>query len=59
MTLTSRIEDLWEIVKSTKVHEIDNQDVEFALSVMVRPYPCNIFSVWIYLSVFKDYLDDE
>jgi len=36
------------------MHEIDNQDVEFSLSVMLKPYPCNIFSVWIYIAVFKD-----
>ena len=49
--LTS-LQNLWEKLKSTKLHAIDNQDVEFSLSVLVKPYPCNVFSVWIYVAYF-------
>ena len=55
----SGLDDLWEALRTTRMHEIDNQDVEFSLSVMLRPYPCNIYSVWIYIAVFRDDLDDN
>ena len=47
------------MVKNTRVHEIDNQDVEFSLSVMLKAYPCNIMSVWIYVAVFRQADDDD
>jgi len=52
-TLVS-LQQIWEKLKGTKVHEIDNQDVEFSLSVWIKPYPCNVFSVWIYIAAFMD-----
>jgi len=57
-TLTS-LEALWGVLKNVRMHEIDSQDVEFSLSVMIRPYPCNVYSVWMYLAVFRDDLEDE
>jgi hypothetical protein len=42
------------MVKNTKIHEIDDQDVEFSISVMLKPYSSNIFSVWVYMAYFKD-----
>jgi hypothetical protein len=50
----SSLEDLWEALKNTRLHEIDSQDVEFSLSVMLRSYPSNVYSVWIYIAVFRD-----
>jgi hypothetical protein len=41
------------------MHEIDSQEVEFSLSVSLKPFPCNVFSVWMYIAVFRDDLDDD
>lgn len=57
-TLVS-LETLWETLKNTRMHEIDNQDIEFSLSVLAKAYPSNIISVWLYIAVFKEEeLDD-
>jgi len=53
-TTFSSQEHIWEMVKNTRAHEIDHQEVEFSLSVMLKPYSSNVFSVWIYLSVLRD-----
>ena len=45
---------IWEMVKNTRAHEIDHQEVEFSLSVMLTPYPSNVFSVWVYIAVLRD-----
>lgn len=50
----TRFEEIWEHLKQTRMHEIDNSDVSFSLSVMLKPYPCNVFSVWIFIAVFRD-----
>ena len=47
-------EAIWEMVKNVRAHEIDYQEVEFSLTVMLHPYPSNIFSVWVYLAVRRD-----
>ena len=57
-TLTN-LEAIWEMLKNVRAHEIDSQDVEFSLSVMLSPYPCNVFSVWIYIAVFRDDIEDD
>jgi hypothetical protein len=36
------------------MHEIDNQEVEFSLSVLVKAYSSNVFSVWMYIAAYKD-----
>lgn len=36
------------------MHEHDNQDVEFSLSVQLMAYSCNIISVWVYIAMFRD-----
>lgn len=41
------------------MHEFDNQDVEFSLSVVLKGYPCNVISVWIYIAMFTDDFDIE
>ncbi len=43
-------ESITEAVFATGVHLSEDKKVEFALAVHVHPYPCNIFSVWIYVS---------
>jgi len=45
-------EELWKKVALTKMHAVNRQDVEFALSVYIHAYPSNVLSVWIYLAAF-------
>lgn len=59
VSLGSNLSEIWKAIEATKMHEIDIQDAEFSLSVMVKAYPCNVFSVWIYVACFKDELRDE
>lgn len=40
---------LVERVRSTGIHANADGRVEFALSVYVQPYPCNVLSVWVFL----------
>ena len=47
------------MVKNTRIHEIDNQDVEFSLSVKLRAYPCNVVSVWLYIAAFRNGDDED
>lgn len=56
-TTFSSPEAIWELVKNTRTHEIDHQEVEFSLSVMLTPYPANVFSVWVYIAVLRDAAD--
>jgi hypothetical protein len=53
-TTFSSPDAIWEMVKNTRAHEIDHQEVEFSLSVMLTPYPSNVFSVWVYIAVLRD-----
>lgn len=53
-TTFTRLEEIWEKLKQTRMHEIDNSDAAFSLSVMLRPYPCNVYSVWMYIAVFRN-----
>lgn len=52
-TLT-RLESLWEELKNVRMHEYDNQDVEFSLSVQLTAYSSNVISVWVYIAMFRD-----
>ncbi|XP_050101175.1 coiled-coil and C2 domain-containing protein 2A [Anopheles aquasalis] len=36
-------------VKGTGIHLNSEADVEFALGVHIKPYPCNVYSVWVFL----------
>lgn len=45
----TNLDDLWEEIKNTGMHNIVGSNVEFVLSVFVYAYPCNVISVWIYL----------
>lgn len=53
-TTFSSEEAIWEMVRNTRAHEIDHQEVEFSLSVMLKAYPHNVFSVWVYIAVSRD-----
>ena len=33
---------------ATRVHEVEEESAQFALAVAVVPYPCEVFSVWVY-----------
>lgn len=48
------LDQLWKDVMTTKIHMVDRNDVEFVLTVYVKPYPANIYSVWIYLAAIFD-----
>jgi coiled-coil and C2 domain-containing protein 2A len=50
-TFTS-LEDLWQVVKATRIHDIDDRTAQFSLSVYVHQYPCNILSVWMYICAY-------
>jgi hypothetical protein len=47
------LDQLWEEVKNTGLHNILSENSEFVLSVGIYPYPCNINSVWIYLAALS------
>lgn len=47
------LDQLWEEVKNTGIHNILSDNVQFILSVGIYPYPNNINSVWIYLSALS------
>lgn len=57
-TFSSR-EAIWQMLKNTRAHAIDHQEVEFSLSVMLKPYPSNVFSVWVYIAVLRDALPED
>ena len=42
------------MVKTTKLHCVNRQDVEFGMAVYIESQPANILSVWIYLAAFVD-----
>jgi hypothetical protein len=50
----TNLDDLWEMVKTTRMHAVNRKDIEFCLSVYVEPYPCTVMSVWVYLAAFVD-----
>ena len=53
-TLGTKLTDVWDLLRNTRMHELDLQEAEFSLSVSIKSYPSNIFSVWIYIACFKD-----
>lgn len=42
------LSELSMTLKSTHVHENEEENVRFALAVRVFPYPNRIYSVWVY-----------
>ena len=53
-TLMTSEDQIWEELKSVRLHEVDDHYVEFALSVLLKPYPGNVFSVWLFITMFKE-----
>lgn len=45
------VEQIWEEVSNTEIHNILSDDIEFVLSVCIFPYPNYVMSVWIYIAV--------
>lgn len=50
----TNLDDLWEVVKTTRMYAVNRKDIEFALAVQVEAYPCTVLSVWIFLAAFVD-----
>ena len=44
------LESMVEALKSTGLHLSREAGLEFALAVLVEPYPGSIMSVWVYLA---------
>lgn len=53
-TTFSSLEHLWKKISNTKIHTVNRQDVEFAMTVYIKAYPCNILSVWVFLAAYVD-----
>ena len=47
-TFTS-LENVLRRVKATRLHTIEEEIAQFAIAVLVVPYPNDIFSVWVYI----------
>jgi hypothetical protein len=47
LTYTS-LENVLRRVKATRLHATEDETAQFALAVLVVPYPNDIFSVWVY-----------
>jgi len=48
------LDELWDMVKGTRVHAVNRKDIEFSLAVYLEPYPCYVLSVWVFLAAFVD-----
>eukprot|EP00741_Cyanophora_paradoxa_P005183 tig00000852_g5023.t1 len=47
------LESVGRAVENTRIHDSDDRSLEFALAVHVHPYPCRVFSIWIYLASLR------
>jgi hypothetical protein len=47
------IEQIWEEVRNTEIHNILNNDVDFALAVAITAYPNYVLSVWVYIGIIQ------
>lgn len=48
------IDAVVKAVRSTEVHKIQDNDIEFALAVHIHPYPASILCVWVYLAAIHN-----
>jgi hypothetical protein len=46
----TNLQDIVDVVYTTKIFEHATNDIEFALAVHVSAYTNNILAVWIYLA---------
>jgi hypothetical protein len=37
-----------EVLRTTGIHRLEDEGVQYALAVAVLPYAADVFSVWIY-----------
>jgi len=58
MTYTD-MNKIWEEVKNTDIHNILDNDVEFVLAVGVYPYDHYVLSVWVYVAVLFNPLNER
>lgn len=42
-----------DAVYNTGIHLSEDPNVEYAVAVYIRPYPNNIFSLWVYIATLK------
>jgi len=47
------------MVRDTKIHLVNRHDVEFSLVVHIDPYPCGVLSVWIFIAIFVDKMNEK
>lgn len=45
------IEQVWEEIRATEVHNILMDNVEYVLAVSILPYRNYVLSVWVYVGV--------
>jgi len=43
-----QLQDVVEMVRATGLHRVEDESAQFAVAVAVVPYPCDVFSVWVY-----------
>lgn len=48
------IDQVWDEVRSTEIHNILHEDIQYVLSVAIVPYPNYVLSVWVYVAVLYD-----
>lgn len=48
------IDQVWDEVKTTEIHNILHEDIQYVLSVAIVPYPNYVMSVWVYVAVLYD-----
>lgn len=47
-TTFTEVDAILRAVKNTDIHNMIERDVQYALAVLVLPYPNKVFSIWIY-----------
>ncbi|XP_039261426.2 coiled-coil and C2 domain-containing protein 2A-like isoform X2 [Styela clava] len=47
------IDAVVKAVRSTEVHKIQDNDIEFALGVYIHPYPSSVLCVWVYVAAIN------
>ena len=45
---------IWEELKNTEIHLINDDAVKFCLEIRIFPYPHNVMSVWIFIAAIQE-----
>lgn len=45
------VDQVWQEVKNTGIHDLANDDLKYVLSVGIFHYPNYVLSVWVYIAV--------